>query len=703
MSSSTFTQILFGSLLDSPAIVEVTARVLEKAMPIIREHFTFTADEISRAYQESCRYSFVAISIGLDAPDSLLKKVRYPKITREFAKQIEENYFKPFSEQNEVQSASFVKPLQKWAKKTDKLFEIKEITEDDLSELIGHRKNLAISDLILAQMAQIEPVDETLAAFLRFNSLLGDSVLFFFREQFRKDARIRATQMALQQEHLCIDVKNIQATLDDLKSTQKKYPFLSEIAQQVQHLEDWQVQHEQLLGFQNRFADQLDEVLDWAGDVYTSLNGIQEDVAETKKAVVKTYDLAAEINRKLDEFFTTQPQELSAQRTHNERLRKEQEANCQAEEKQQIKNDDEDEEYWQLACEAKEKIFYQNYLLTGSNTVKKNEAKRRLLLRLSPLNPLDYLRLLWWVLVMPQNLKAYREIFSEWDDEYINKWLISTLVWLPLLIATLALGLEMLPLPLTADALMQMHNLGLALGFKWSVPPTEVKLSQVYLLISIMLGLFGFVATLVISPFPREDWLLLFWIFVMAITTVIMINDIAISIVISMAVCMITAMVIGLEPPLEGSSYAAIWVAFGVVIGVVIDVAFDMAVGIVFFVVVSIMSGVIFVVTYIILAILGIHHNRKIWLLLLTITDVMIGNIATFMASSVWVGIAITVAVPVVVFGVMIGMYTIGIVVKNSLKTGTPSWIGRLAFFLLVTSHMFLIYYCFLGGWRLFV
>ncbi len=45
-------------------------------------------------------------------------------------------------------------------------------------------------------MEKIEPVDDNLAAFLRFNGLLGDSVLFFFREQFRKDARIQATQTA---------------------------------------------------------------------------------------------------------------------------------------------------------------------------------------------------------------------------------------------------------------------------------------------------------------------------------------------------------------------------------------------------------------------------------------------------------------------------------------------------------------------------
>jgi len=130
MPLPSLTQTLFGALLDSPVLVEVTARVLEKAMPIIKEHFTLTADEITKAYQDACGYSFVAISIGLDAPDSLIKKVRHSKITREFAKQIEENYYKPFSEQNGVQRFSFVKPLQKWAKKTDKLFEIKEITEN---------------------------------------------------------------------------------------------------------------------------------------------------------------------------------------------------------------------------------------------------------------------------------------------------------------------------------------------------------------------------------------------------------------------------------------------------------------------------------------------------------------------------------------------------------------------------------------------
>ena len=65
--------------------------------------------------------------------------------------------------------------------------------------------------------------------------------------------------------------------------------------------------------------------------------------------------------------------------------------------------------------------------------------------KLSALNPLDHLRLLWWILVMPQKLIDYREGFGEKDDKYVGKWLIITLTWLPWLMPCFALGLECLP------------------------------------------------------------------------------------------------------------------------------------------------------------------------------------------------------------------------------------------------------------------
>ena len=115
MSSSILTQTLLGSLLDSPAIVEITAKVLGNAVPVLVNHFTLSAEEITHAYQESCRYSFVAISIGLNAPDSFYKKLRYSNLTREFAIQIKQNYLQPFSQQHgEPDINLLVKPLIKW-------------------------------------------------------------------------------------------------------------------------------------------------------------------------------------------------------------------------------------------------------------------------------------------------------------------------------------------------------------------------------------------------------------------------------------------------------------------------------------------------------------------------------------------------------------------------------------------------------------
>jgi hypothetical protein len=64
---------------------------------------------------------------------------------------------------------------------------------------------------------------------------------------------------------------------------------------------------------------------------------------------------------------------------------------------------------------------------------------------LSPWNPLDHLRLLWWVLVTPQRLVAYREVFGKNAERSVGEWLVNTLAWLPLFIPLLALGLGTLP------------------------------------------------------------------------------------------------------------------------------------------------------------------------------------------------------------------------------------------------------------------
>lgn len=68
--------------------------------------------------------------------------------------------------------------------------------------------------------------------------------------------------------------------------------------------------------------------------------------------------------------------------------------------------------------------------------------------RLSEWNPVDYIILLWWILVKPKQLQAYRKLFGDSDENRVGKWLVSSLTWWPLLIPILASGLGLfLPAP----------------------------------------------------------------------------------------------------------------------------------------------------------------------------------------------------------------------------------------------------------------
>jgi len=68
--------------------------------------------------------------------------------------------------------------------------------------------------------------------------------------------------------------------------------------------------------------------------------------------------------------------------------------------------------------------------------------------RLSEWNPVDYIILLWWILVKPKQLQAYRQVFGDSDENRVGKWLVSSLTWWPLLIPILASGLGLfLPAP----------------------------------------------------------------------------------------------------------------------------------------------------------------------------------------------------------------------------------------------------------------
>jgi formylglycine-generating enzyme required for sulfatase activity len=290
----TLIQSGFSTLLDDVVISDATA---QKAISLFKEHFTFTADEISKAYQDSYGYAITAISVGLAIPDQKLafvQKICHSKITREFADPIEIKYFQPFAEQHRVESETLLRKhliseLNQIAKYKDQLFQIKQITQEDLAALITYKGSVAITELVLEQIRLITPVDDTLVAFLSQDDLLGKALLYFFHEIIRKDQRVEKIQAALQREGLCIEVRELQAALktaeDNLNQAiaEQSSQFL-EIVIQQQNLQQaqsaWQSRSELLTSFP-AWADllncQLEHLLDFVTQIPEQLEKVHQD------------------------------------------------------------------------------------------------------------------------------------------------------------------------------------------------------------------------------------------------------------------------------------------------------------------------------------------------------------------------------------------------------------------------------------------
>ncbi len=342
MSLSTLTSILKTGLcaaLDGPVVGVLAAKVGGKVISILKEHFTFTAYEIAETYQESYGYALAAISAGLAAPDqklAFLQKLTHSKITREFSEQLDQHYLQPFAQQRGIDNQALpalrkrlLDQIKKLAKQPA-IFQAEPVpfTESELAASINHTGTLAITELVLEHL-QHQPPDffeklgfsledeEELVAFLRYGELLGNAVLFFFRERLRKDERAEKTLAALQREGLWADVRDIKAAQDTLSTqlqqqleTQKQaliealqagqFANAPEQTQQLQELQNrveqipeqldmartaWQGSQQQLIAFSNRFnawAELLDEkvelVLEEMGTLQGTVDRIDEHV-----------------------------------------------------------------------------------------------------------------------------------------------------------------------------------------------------------------------------------------------------------------------------------------------------------------------------------------------------------------------------------------------------------------------------------------
>ena len=278
-----------------------------KAINILKEHFTFRADEITKGYQDSYGYAITAITVGLAAPDqkiAFIQKILHSKITRTFSDSIEINYLQPFAQQRGDTLSSLrqqlIEQLNQLIKHKDQLFEIKQF---DLAALINYQGSLAITQSVLAELQSLTKVDDTLAAFLNQDDLLGKAMLYFFHEIIRKDERVAKTQAALQREGLAIQGQNIESALKSAhnnlnQAIASQSTQILEIAQQLQHLQQaqsaYQTRSELLTQFSQQFPawrellnHRLDQLVNGVAQVFEKIEEVHEDVKDIKRILAK--------------------------------------------------------------------------------------------------------------------------------------------------------------------------------------------------------------------------------------------------------------------------------------------------------------------------------------------------------------------------------------------------------------------------------
>ena len=216
-----------GAVLQSPVVAALAGDGLAKVGSVLEKHFTFSAFEISAAFQESYEEALAGISAGLGGKS----KLTHSKLSREFSAQVEAHYFKSFAAQRNISLDQLLENFEVLSKPIFQDDNKNPFSESELAALVGNQHTGSITGLILEQVGSL---DETLVAFLVHDELLGNAVLFFFREKIRDDKRVEASLAALQREGLWADVSDIKQAQQQLStSLQEKLDEHKELIQQA--------------------------------------------------------------------------------------------------------------------------------------------------------------------------------------------------------------------------------------------------------------------------------------------------------------------------------------------------------------------------------------------------------------------------------------------------------------------------------------
>ncbi len=280
--------------------------------------------------------------------------------------------------------------------------------------------------------------------------------------------------------------------------------------------------------------------------------------------------------------------------------------------------------------------------------------------RLSPWNPFDYLRLLFWVFFASHHLANYKKEYGVSSSAAIGYRLVYTLTWLPLFLLTLALGIGTIPRGVNARMSSTYYlwfGGGIVLIWLLSVlfSKTDGLEKQVESKVGDMYGCMGFVAYIValVVMFGVSHGNM---VFILAFGTMGIVAG-------------VVAGVIGNEVAYVKTGEEASAIT-GAVVGILTGgIAYSLARNLEYSVAYSVARNIAGVMGELIGGILGVVAYGVIGVLVFSLAFIFVVNIS-------WAG--------------------------TKLVQNASQWIKSVIFFLLIVSQSLFLWFCFFGGWQLF-
>jgi len=329
-------------------------------------------------------------------------------------------------------------------------------------------------------------------------------------------------------------------------------------------------------------------------------------------------------------------------------------------------------------------------------------SRQKQQLQLSLWNPLDYLRLLWWVFMDVSQVKAYKKQFDSAALHHRGKWPASMLVWLPLLFPTLALGLGTLPASTYAwpPEIYQWLSMGLVavwLLSGWLGDSDDVSLNLLLMIVSFVTAVAAVNAVAVgLSPNILTDWLIGLTIGVallvaIGVAFVVQGAQLKLGTVVTIGVAIIV-MVLGV----------AIRVSY-IFSDVIVDIPTAVAGGLVGCLSSSVGIGLVVWIGETLFT-----KNNK-WfialfaILIIGVPGILAGLVAWTMTAIPLIGFNIGVAMSLGNALVLAIFMLFGTLLKDDSlfqRRGYAGWLARGSLGLLLAAYIIIVWHTFLGGWQ---